>query len=277
MEEPILGVHLSIAGGIENVFVEARRLKINCFQIFLSSPRVWNVKEPEPDQIIFFKEQVKDYKFCNIHAPYLLNFATENVKLFNDSVARAVKDMKIMNSLGINYYVVHPGSSPVKSGLKRVKQAVKDVFEKVSNGVILIENLSGEKNDVGKNMDEILEITDGFRDKVGICIDTCHLFSSGIDIRKVEELDKFYEFLVKNDLKDRLKMIHVNDSKKGLGSNIDRHEHIGMGEIGKTGFFNLLHHPFFRSLPLILETPKEDNADEKNLLLLKTLFNSKEI
>ncbi|GAB4437426.1 MAG: deoxyribonuclease IV [bacterium] len=272
MKEPLLGVHLSIAGGVEKIFEEAERLKINCFQIFLGSPRIWHVKEPSPEQIAFFRENLKKYKFCNVHAPYLLNFATENDKLFKSSVNRAVRDMQIMKALGIKYYVIHPGSSPIAGGLVRVKRAIDEVLKRVSDGIILVENLSGEKNDVGKNIEEITEIIDGFGERTGICIDTCHLFSSGVDIRSEVELSRFYDALVKNNLEKRVKMIHANDSKKALGSKIDRHEHIGKGEIGKKGFFNLLHHPFFKTLPFILETPKEDNADEKNLASLKTLF-----
>lgn len=277
MKELLLGVHLSVSGGVDSVFDEAERLKINCFQIFLGSPRVWKVIEPEEDKIKKFKERVKAYEFCNVHAPYLLNFATLNPELFDKSVNRAVLDMKIMSKLGINFYVIHPGSSNNVNGISRIKEAIKLVIDKVKDGMILIENLSGEKNDWGKNIDEIVAIIDDFGDRIGVCLDTCHLFASGVDIRDKKELEKFYLLLEKNNLLSKIKLIHANDSKKPLASKIDRHEHIGDGEIGRIGFFNLLHHPFFGSLPYILETPKDENADEKNLQVLKKLFSAENI
>lgn len=277
MKELLLGVHLSVSGGIDSVFAEAERLKINCFQIFLGSPRVWKVIEPDEDKITRFKEKVKAYKFCNVHAPYLLNFATLNPELFEKSVNRAVFDMKIMSKLGIKFYVIHPGSSNNVNGISRIREAIKLVIDATKDGMILIENLSGEKNDWGKNVDEIVAIIDGFGDRVGICFDTCHLFASGVDIRDEKEVEKFHLLLEKNNLLPKIRLIHANDSKKPLDSKIDRHEHIGDGEIGEIGFFNLLHHQFFGNLPYILETPKEDNADEKNLQVLKKLFTAKNI
>jgi len=277
VEELTLGVHLSIAGGVETVFLQAEALKINCFQIFLSSPRVWDVKVPEANKEEIFKRKVNSYKFCNVHAPYLLNFATPNAVLFEKSVKRAVEDMRIMNRLGIQFYVVHPGSSGIENGIDRIREAINIVLGEVKEGVLLVENLSGEKNDWGKNIDEIVGIVDGFGDRVGVCLDTCHLFSSGIDIRNVKRFDEFFRLLEKNGLLSKVKLIHANDSKKPLGSKIDRHEHIGEGEIGLVGFFNLLHHDFFKKLPYILETPKEGNADERNLKALKKLFTAKNI
>lgn len=273
----LLGVHLSISGGIKNVFQEAKRLKINCFQIFLGSPRLWDVKEPSEEVIKLAREEIKNFVFSNVHAPYLLNLATDSDVLFDKSIKRAIKDIMIMSKMGIKFYVVHPGSTPSVGGPKKVRTAIAQILERTKEGVILIENLSGEKNDVGKNLDELEVIIEGFGERIGICLDTCHLFASGVDIRDPAMLDKFYQTLKERGLLDKIMLIHANDSKKKLGSQIDRHEHIGEGEIGKEGFFNLLHHPFFKKLPFILETPKEDNADEKNLLMLKSLFNAKKI
>ncbi len=275
MTELLLGVHLSVSGGIENVFKEAERLGINVFQVFLGSPRGWQVSSPSQEKIELFRKKASDYKFINVHAPYLLNFATEKEELFEKSLTRAIKELKIMALLGIEYYVIHPGSSSAKGGTLRVRKAIERILNTVPEGTILVENLSGEKNDVGKNLGEVMEIIDGFEKRVGICLDTCHLFSSGVDIRDERIVDDFYRLLEKHNLTDKVKMIHANDSKKAMGSGIDRHEHIGKGEIGEKGFFNLFHHPFFRRLPYILETPKDNNGDEMNLMLLKKLFNAK--
>lgn len=272
-----LGVHLSIAGGIDNVFREANRLGINCFQIFLSSPRIWDVKQPTHKQITVFKEESKKYKFIVVHAPYLVNFATDNILLFEKSVSRVLADIKIMSELGIKFYVIHPGSSSTLNGVERVKKAISLILDTTKEVTILVENLSGERNDVGKNLSELAELVEGFGGRVGLCLDTCHLFASGIDLRDKEQLQSFFDDLESRRLTEKVVMMHANDSKKGLSSGIDRHEHIGMGEIGTVGFYNLLHHYFFASLPFILETPKERDMDQKNLIKLKDLFKMKNI
>lgn len=273
----LLGVHLSIAGGIDKVFLEAERLGINSFQIFLSSPRLWQLKMPSPSQIDYFRERVKNYKFCCVHGPYLLNFASSDDYLYKRSIERAVEEMNLMEKLGVKYYVIHPGSSSSPKGLNRVKSAIGLVLDRVKEGVIVIENLAGEKNDVAKTMDEIDYLIRGFGERVGVCIDTCHLFSAGVDIRERGEVDRLYDKIDRLGIKKRIVVIHANDSKKGLGMGVDRHEHIGKGEIGEIGFFNMLHHPFFKTLPFILETPKEDDWDKKNLLKIKRLFKRENI
>lgn len=266
-----LGVHLSIAGGVDKVFKEANRLGINCFQIFLSSPRIWDVQKPTNEQTFIFREESKKFNFIVVHAPYLVNFASDNIVLFEKSVSRVLADIEIMNELGIKFYVIHPGSSAAQNSVKRVKKAISLILDRTKDVTILVENLSGERNDVGKNLSELAELVEGFKDRVGLCLDTCHLFASGIDLRDKEKVQSLFHNLEDRKLTERVVMLHANDSKKALNSGIDRHEHIGMGEIGSIGFYNLLHHHFFSSLPFILETPKERDMDKKNLLMLKRL------
>lgn len=268
----LLGVHLSTSKGIRKLFEEASRLGINVFQFFLGSPRVWKGKMLSEKETEIFSKNMKNYQFIGVHAPYLLNLATFDEYLHKRSINRAIMDIKEMNKIGLKYYIFHPGTNEdVTGGIKRIKKAMKEILDRTENVVLVVENTSGERNDIGKNLEEVKEIVEGFEERVGICLDTCHLFASGIDLRNDIEVEKLYEDLKKLRLDKILQLIHINDSMFPLNEKKDRHTHIGKGYIGNEGFKNLFKHNFFRLLPYILETPKEDDMDYVNLENLRKL------
>lgn len=270
---PILGVHLSINGGFRKLFREASRLKINTFQFFLGSPVVWKNIVLSNDDIMIFNKNAKKFKFITAHSPYLVNLSSSNFELRKKSVNRVIADLKELKKLSIINYVVHIGSNEnVQQGIKNIRGSLQEIFSYYPEVRIILENSAGRKNDMGKNMEELREISEGFQDKIGICIDTCHLFASGVDIRKSGELNKFYDTLKRYSLLKNIAMIHLNDSKYPPGSFKDRHWHIGEGEIGEEGFFNLFNHHFFSHLPLILETPKQGDMDRVNIRRVKKIF-----
>lgn len=270
---PFFGVHLSTAEGLDGIFRESRRLKINVFQIFLGSPRVWKPKNYSLEEKKYFKERLKNFYFVCVHAPYLLNFASNNKELFKKSMERAILDMNEMKEMGIKHYVFHPGTNgDLDEGICLIKEALEKILDATKEVIVLVENTAGEKNDIGKNMDELMRIVKDFDDRVGICLDTCHLFASGVDIRSFDDVDCLYAELKRLSLHERLKVIHANDSKFGFNGKRDRHEHIDFGNIGKKGFLNLFKHPYFRCKPYILETPKEDNMDYHNLLTMRKIW-----
>ncbi len=269
----LLGVHLSTSKGIKGLFEEARRLKINVFQFFLGSPRVWkNKKLSEKERELFLKEK-NSYLFIAVHAPYLLNFASFSEDLYRRSIKRAIDDIEEMNKIGIKYYIFHPGTnSDISGGIKKIRYAIKEILDMTKDVFLIIENTSGERNDIGKNLIEIKEIIDGFETRIGICLDTCHLFASGIDLRNNIFVHKLYEDLRELGLNKLLKVFHANDSRYPLGQGKDRHTHIGEGCMENNGFKNLFSHDFFKKLPFIIETPKENEMDVVNLARLRKIW-----
>ncbi|MCX7990676.1 MAG: deoxyribonuclease IV [Proteobacteria bacterium] len=271
--KPLIGVHLSIGGGFKKLFSTAKRLKINVFQFFLSSPVVWKNIEITDEDAKLFNSFSDRFKFITAHSPYLVNLASSDTNLRKKSINRVLSDLKELEKLSVFNYVIHIGSNEnLKEGTENVRNSLKDIFSCFPMARIILENSAGRKNDIGKNLDEIKKITIGFEENIGICIDSCHLFASGIDIRMKDELDRYYQSLTSYSLIDNVCLIHLNDSKYPAGSNKDRHWHIGKGEIGIKGFSNLLTHNFFSKLPLILETPKEDDMDPVNIETVKKIF-----
>jgi len=270
----LLGVHLSTSRGISALFDEAERLDINVFQFFIGSPRVWKHRVFSEDECDIFLEKQRRYKFICVHAPYLLNFASNSKKLYRQSIKRALEDIEVMQQLQVKHYVFHPGSSnDTKEGIKLIRNVIDIILGKTCDVTLIVENTAGEKNDIGKNLIELAEITDGYDDRVGLCIDTCHLFASGVNITVKKSLDTFYEEMLALNLHKRVKVIHANDSKYMCGAKRDRHAHINEGFIKDIGFINLFKHPYFSTLPFILETPKELDMDEVNLVRLRRLYN----
>lgn len=266
------GAHLSVAGGVMNAFVEADRLGVNSFQFFLGSPRTWAYKPPASEACAAFARRAGDFAFVVCHAPYLLNPATPNDELFGKSLGRLRSDLDVLREMGVGYYVLHPGTAADPAyGVARVREALTSVLSP-GDPVILIENTAAERNDVGTTLDELAAITDGFGDRVGLCLDTCHLFAAGTDLRTTADIAGLADRLASLGLDRKLVMIHANDALGPLGSHRDRHTHLGQGHIGASGFTALMSHPLFRPLPYIIETPQADGMDEVNLAALEAYY-----
>lgn len=277
---PRLGVHVSIAGGVEEAVVRGRELGCTALQIFSRNPRSWDSAILADSSAIGFRKRIEaaDIDPVVVHTPYLLNLASGNDDLYRRSIMSLAWDVQRAEQLGARFLVTHIGSAGENSkafALKRVRFALREVLKKPAAISILLENGSGARNSLGSRFEELAAIIAGTgkNARLGVCFDTCHGFAAGYDLRSPQAVAMLAEEISKTIGLKRLSLLHLNDGKGSLGSHLDRHEHIGKGKIGIQGFKNLLGHPCFRGLPLILETPKDSpDADRKNLRRIRKIF-----
>lgn len=274
-----LGLHLSIVGSIDKVVDRAVERGCNTLQMFSRNPRGWRSKKLDSVEVENFRLKLKKSGIWPvfIHTPYLLNLASPKEDVYRKSVDALEDELRRAAELDVPYVVTHLGSHlgyGKKEGFKRIISAVNKSFSETENNIIiLLENTAGTRNSMGSSFEDIRSIASGIedRERIGVCFDTSHAFAAGYDLVSrgaVEHtLCRFDEAI---GLKD-LKLVHLNDSKGGLGSRIDRHEHIGMGKIGEKGFRNILRSQLGQ-LPLILETPVDERrSDIENLRKVREL------
>jgi deoxyribonuclease-4 len=281
-----IGIHTSIAASLENAALEASGLGANTFQIFSSSPRMWRASSPGSEQIRSLRrarERLDLYPLA-IHVNYLVNLASCDPDIRVRSIASFRGELQRAAAIGAEYLVLHPGSykgqsleEGIAAFVQGLRDAAADAAGMIKTGVtVLLENTVGCGAQIGGRFEELRAIRDYAAQltdvSVGYCLDTCHLLAAGYDISTQAELR---ETILQADRVlgiDNVKLIHANDSKTTLGSHVDRHANIGEGYIGKAGFRRILAHPKLRSKPFILETPVEqDGDDRRNLEKLKEL------
>lgn len=276
-----LGVHTSIAGGIHLSIERAKELGCNTVQIFSHNPRQWAVGRMPEDSIFKFKEFKKQYDIAPvfIHASYLINLAASNKDILEKSIKLMVKEMEIADLLDADYVVLHTGSASQDTedvGRKRAVEALRRIVEgKKWEAELLLENTAGERGDISscvKDLSEIIYRTNSPLIR-GICIDTCHAFAAGYDITNENGLSGLVKEIETHIGLNSVKLIHLNDSKKGSKSHVDRHEHIGQGSISNKGLKEFINHKAFKDIPLILETPKKsEEDDQRNLKIVRSLL-----
>ena len=284
MSNILLGAHMSISGSIDQSVDRAKDLGCTTFQIFTGNPRGWDINTLNDDITKLFIEKIKKNNYNKIvtHMPYLPNLATSNDIIFNKSVKTLKNELIKCDKLAIPYLVTHLGShlgKGIEVGIENVTKALRIALEEVDNNVkILLENMAGTKNSVGSKFENIIKIIDGVdnQDKLGVCFDTCHAFAAGYELRNLEGIDNtlknFDEIIGIN----KLKVIHLNDSTGEFNCNRDRHQHIGLGYIGKNGFKTFVNDSRIKHLPMILETPiNNDRDDAGNLSEVKKYLNYK--
>jgi deoxyribonuclease-4 len=274
-----LGLHLSIEGSIDRAVDRAVEKSCNTLQMFSRNPRGWHSSKLGSGEIESFRAKVRRSEIWPvfIHTPYLLNLASPKEDVYGKSIRLLKDELRRADELNVSYVVTHMGSHlghGKRKGVMRIVDAVNEAFSVVENDVVLLlENTAGTRNSMGSSFEDIEYVASRIADRVrvGVCFDTCHAFAAGYDLVSrgaVEHtLQRFDEVL---GLK-KLKLVHLNDSKGGLGSRIDRHEHIGMGKIGEKGFRNILKSRLGQ-LPLILETPVDERrSDVENLRKVREL------
>ncbi len=274
-----LGVHVSIAGGVEEAVIRGRELGCTALQIFSRNPRSWRPAILAAASAVEFRKRIEAAGIdpVVVHTPYLLNLASGDDDLYRRSIRGLALDVRRAEKLGARFVVTHIGSAGENSrafALKRVTLALREVFKKPADVSILLENGSGARNSLGNRFEDLAAIIAGAGEnaRLGICFDTCHGFAAGYDLRSPQAVTVLAEEISKTIGRKRLSLLHLNDGKGFLGSHLDRHEHIGMGKIGLQGFKNLLGHPCFQGLPLILETPKDcPDADRRNLRRIRKI------
>ena len=267
---PKVGLHVSIAGTIDHAVDRARELNCDTFQIFTRNPRGWKYKKLKDLEVEEFKRKLTSDALTPVtaHMPYLPNLSSPKKIVYNRSVKSLSAELNRCNVLGLQYLVTHLGSHLGEGqdlGLERITGAINTaIAQNPSDVMVLLENTAGTKNSMGSSFEDLKKILGRIDDKtrVAVCLDTAHAYAAGYDLhspRGVDEtLSRFNSVLGFNILK----VVHLNDSKVGLGSGRDRHEHIGMGYIGEKGFRAFLKHEAIRNLPLIMETPIDERRDE---------------
>ena len=274
-----LGFHVSIEGGIDKAVDRALELRCDTFQIFTRNPRSWAYRALREGEAEAFREKRGMAGIDPVfgHMPYILNLASPSEEIYRRSVGSLSAELGRCSALGVPMLVTHVGShmgSGLEKGIERVVGALNLTLEGDSSEVsILLENEPGSRNSVGSRFEEIRAILDGVdrRERVAVCLDTCHAFAAGFDLRTREGLGTMLE-LFKTDVGfDRLKLVHLNDSIGGLGTGVDHHEHIGLGEIGLKGF-RLILRSRLAEAPMIMETPVDERRpDEENMRIAREL------
>lgn len=285
---PKFGSHLSISGGLEKAVYQARKLEFDTVQIFSKNSNQWKAAPLTDEAILKFKTALAETKITDplIHDSYLINLASPKSFLLEKSIEAFAQELTRASQLGIGQVVMHPGAvtgDSVENGLKRVADSFDQILATVAKDVmILIETTAGQGSCLGRTFQEIAAIRDLSKnpDRLGVCIDTCHIFAAGYDIRTRKEYEK-----VINDFDHiigltSLKAFHLNDSVKDLGSHVDRHAHLGYGKIGAEPFGFIVQDPRFSDLPMYLETPKEETEingktvdwDTVNLSVLRSFL-----
>lgn len=277
----MVGLHVSAAGSPELAFERAKEIGANTFQIFTRNPNQWRFKPIPEETVAAFRQKRAESGFRRIvdHMPYLPNLASPEKSTMKISRFTLVEELRRCDALGIDYLVVHLGSHLGKGtavGVANIAAACNEAI-KGSDGPasILLENMAGQKNCVGARFEEIRAILDRVKgeSRIGVCLDSCHVFAAGFDLRNDEAVGGTMGLFDEIISLDRLKVVHLNDSKGVLGSRLDRHENIGEGKIGRRGIKAFLHHPGIADRPIIMETPYEDyKAMDKSIRLVRSLM-----
>ena len=266
-----LGVHTSIAGGVSQAIERAAALNCNTLQIFSHNPRQWQVNPISPEEAELFASLRDKYDISPafIHTSYLINLVSLSRETREKSIRLLASEMEIADLLGAEYVVLHTGSVQGVDGKEARAAAAESILKAVGSrrfrASLLLENTAGEKGDITSSIKTLAEIIDrcGEETAAGICLDTCHAFAAGYDLTTIEGIERLTGEIEESIGYDRLKLIHLNDSKKPVGSGVDRHEHIGRGFIGLKGFKRILSDKRLSRVPLVLETPKKTDEDDK--------------
>lgn len=279
----LLGAHMSISGGAH--LAPARGVAAGCtvIQIFTQNSNQWRGKMPTDSDVATFKEKRAESGILDIvsHDIYLINLASAPGETRDKSMIAFQEEMQRCSRLGIDKIVMHPGSHLGEGedvGLNRIIAAFNTLFATTPEftGKVLLENTAGQGTNLGFRFSHLKTIIEGsdFPGRFGVCLDTCHSFAAGYDLTTAAGYAATFEEFDREIGLQRLACFHMNDSKKGLDSHVDRHEHIGQGLLGLAPFRMLLNDPRFTAVPKILETPKGDNdeMDGVNLKLLRSLI-----
>lgn len=283
---PFLGAHMSIAGGIE--LAPERGASVGCeiIQLFTKSSNQWASKPLTEAEVAAFRSNMDRHRIrvAFAHDSYLINLGSPDKALHKRSLAAFIHELGRAERLGLMALVFHPGSHMERgeeSCLERIAESVNEAHRKTPGCKVLtcFENAAGQGTNVGYRFEHLARLIELTEDKkrVGVCFDTQHAFAAGYDLRTEDGYRRVFEEFDKIVGIKRIHCFHLNDSKKGLGSRVDRHEHIGKGELGLVAFRCLLNDPRFRDHPMSLETPKGPDLKEDvmNLKTLRSLLNQK--
>jgi deoxyribonuclease-4 len=276
-----IGAHVSASGGVENAPLHARKIGATAFALFTKNQRQWAAPPLSRESIETFKLNCRESGYTPHqilpHDSYLINLGNPDQEPLEKSRAAFLDEMKRCEQLGLDRLNFHPGASLKKTGDKEciglIAQSINQALDQTSGVMAVIENTSGQGSNLGYTFEQIAAIIDlvADRDRVGVCIDTCHAFTAGYDLRTHEAFEESFEKFAILIGFEFLKGMHLNDSKKELGTRVDRHESLGEGFIGIDPFKWIMKDPRFDGIPLILETP-DDTRWAEEIRLLKSFM-----
>lgn len=273
----VIGPHISIAKGFAKAAQTAVDIGANTFQFFSRNPRGGSAKVFDEKDINKFQKIREENNFGPLlaHAPYTMNLGGNKEEVYEFAKMVIKEDIERMESLGIDYICFHPGShvgGGIESGIERIIYGLNEAIKGNENITILLETMSGKGTEIGFDFEHIKKIIDGVnhKERMGVCLDTCHVFSAGYDI--VNDLDGVLEEFDRIVGLDKLKAVHLNDSMMDFGKNKDRHEVIGDGKIGLEAIINFITHPKLKHLPFYLETPLEDEGHKREIKMIKDIL-----
>ena len=283
---PRFGAHMSIAGGFENAFARAVGVGCDCMQVFVKNQRQWRASGLSAEQIATFEAAQRESGLAPIlaHAGYLTNLASPHRAMRRRSINAMVDELERCEALGLSSLIFHPGSSmsdTLEAGVRRVASSLNEVHRRCDayRTKILLETTAGQGTAIGYRFEQLAAILDRVAEpeRLGVCLDTCHLFAAGYDFRMPAAYAAMIDELESVIGLSNIRCIHMNDSKRDAGARVDRHEHIGKGKIGKKGFAHFVNDERFTRIPMILETPKGKDGrgtdlDKVNLKRLRSLI-----
>jgi deoxyribonuclease IV len=278
---PILGAHASIAGGIYKAVERAGADTCECVQFFSKNNNQWKAKPLAAEDVAAFRQALREHGIGHplIHDSYLINLASPDAALWRKSIDAFVEELHRAESLGVPYVVTHPGSHTTateRQGLRRVVWALDSVQRQAADWKVrvLLETTAGQGTNLGASFDHLAVLLEKTKrgDELGICFDTCHVFAAGYPLETKREYEATMAELDRTVGLDRVKAFHLNDSRREVGSRVDRHAHIGRGEMGLEPFRFLMNDRRFRKVPMYLETPKgEEDGESFDVINLRTL------
>lgn len=269
---PRLGAHLSIAGGLPRAVDRAAASRCDALQIFTKSAGQWKARTLPPEEIALFRRRVEETGIHPVvaHNSYLINLAAASSSLRSQSRAALLEEFDRADSLGLAGLVMHPGSytsGTEAGGLRLIGEGISSLLASrpTARTTILLEHTAGQGTNLGHRFEHLAAILDhvGGSPRVGVCLDTCHLLAAGYDLCSEEGYEDTFRQFARIVGLDRIRVFHLNDSKKPCGSRVDRHEHIGKGCLGLEPFRRLLNDARFHGLPMLLETPKLETPASK--------------
>lgn len=270
----IIGAHMSVAKGLEKAAKDVVAMGANTMQFFSRNPRGSNFKIYTEEEIAKFQAIRKEHHFGPLlaHAPYTLNLASDKEKVYDFARMVIREDIARMDALEIEYLVFHPGSHTgigTEAGIQNIIAGLNQAITGEEKITVLLETMSGKGSEIGVTFEELRAIREGLThpERVGVCLDTCHVFSAGYDI--VNHLDEVLEEFDRVLGLPLLKAIHLNDSMMPFGAHKDRHATIGDGEIGLSALLQVLMHPRLRGIPVYLETPLDDDGHKEEIQMIK--------
>ncbi|MGI8905249.1 MAG: deoxyribonuclease IV [Candidatus Sumerlaeaceae bacterium] len=282
-DDILLGAHMSTAGGMPRAIERGESIGCTAIQVFVKGNTRWQWPPLKPEDIKQFREGMerKSIRSVIAHAIYLVNLCSDKPEFVRKSIDDMIDEVNRCDVLGIPGVVMHPGAhcgAGCEAGIEAIAHGLNEVFASTPKGTarILLETTAGQGSCLGNQFEELAAIIDGVerKDRLGVCLDTCHVFAAGFDVRTREGYDLMWKDFDRIVGRKMLMAIHLNDSKQPLGSRKDRHEHIGKGQLGLEPFRFIMNDPKLKKIPKVLETDKDDKMteDQENMATLRSLL-----